>query len=173
MSRTVQCCGAVSGGPDLGHWHPGPGPPCLPSRSALPHVLQHIRSVRVPGPETPSESTALVEAGEGAVSAHRSSTATTTKPRVHRVSRDAARAPWCTWAAGCLAGPHLCATGTRSAFLSPSPFGFFFCMFLLKKDKTCSSPHDCGCFGERYWSVMYSRCNSEHCAVRQTFRLLL
>lgn len=65
----------MSGGPDLGRWHPSPGPPCLPHRSALSRVLQHIQSVGVPGPDpqrpaesaasTARERTALVKAGAG------------------------------------------------------------------------------------------------------------
>lgn len=52
-------------------------------------------------------------------------------------------------------------------------FCFGFACFFLIMDKTCSSPHDCGCFGERYRSMMCYHCIAEHHAVRQMFRLFL
>lgn len=55
------------------------------------------------------------------------------------------------------------------SFLSFFHSDFFFACFFLKMDAR-SNPHDHGCFGEGYRNMMSSRCNSEHCAVRQMFQ---
>lgn len=182
---------------------PSPGSLCLPSRSSLPRVLWHIQSVRVTATRqaqghlsVASESTSQHGPGRGqlcflqstklggggSLNCCRCLNNTRKHDKISRTQGIAGRSsrnvvyigrPWVPWPGTSLYNWNAFCFSFLSSPLGFFSFFFFFCMFLLEMDKMCSSPHDCGCFGERFWSMMYSRCNSEHCAVRQMFRLLL